>query len=220
MTRIVIAGGGGFGLELLGYLSADLAAGRLPGCALAGVLDDSDACELRRREPATPYLGPPSNYQPQPDDAVIIAVGSVAGRRKLADVLRVRGARWLRYVHASALVAASARLGEGVIVGPNSIVNAGAVVGDNVAINVFCSVGHGAQIGAHSVLSPYCSLSGDAVLGEGGFMGTRATLFPKVVLGAHCTVDAHSAVRQSAGERKIIAVRGQYLVLDDRSASA
>jgi UDP-3-O-[3-hydroxymyristoyl] glucosamine N-acyltransferase len=130
--------------------------------------------------------------------------------------MRDCGARLFTYVHRSAWVAGSSNLGEGVVVCPNSLVNAGARVGDNVAINVFCSVGHGAQIGAHSVLSPYCSLSGDSVLGEGGFMGTRATLFPKTVLGSDCIVDAHSAVRQSEPDNKMISVRGQYLVLDNR----
>ena len=49
-------------------------------------------------------------------------------------------------------------------------------------------------------------------------MGTRATLFPKVVLGANCVVDAHSPVKQSAPDRKLISMRGQYLVLDNRLA--
>ena len=151
-------------------------------------------------------------------DAVIIAIGSVAARRKVADLLRARGARLLTFIHSTALIADTATIGEGAIICPHTIVNAGAHVGENVAVNVFCSVGHGARIGAHSVLSPYCSLSGDSELGESGFMGTRATLFPKVVLGADCVVDAHSAVKQSAPDRKIIATRGQYLVLDNRIA--
>lgn len=218
MSRILIAGGGGFGLEMYSYITADLTAIEQPAPPVVGILNDGPDCEVLRKIPHAQYFGSIQDYQPAPGDTVTIAVGSTAARRKIADLLRARGTRLLTYIHPTALVAETATIGEGVIVCPNSIVNAGAHVDTNVAINVFCSVGHGARIGAHSVLSPYCSLSGDSALGEGGFMGTRATLFPKVVLGAACVVDAHSAVKQSTPDRKIISTRGQYLVLDNRSA--
>jgi len=220
MTRIIIAGGGGFGLELYGYLQQDLASGRLGGHTLAGVLDDGADCELLRKTPDANYLGPIRDYRPQAEDRIAIALGSVAGRRAVAAGLVERGARLFTYVHGTAWIAASARLGEGSLVCPNSIVNAGAELEGNVLVNVFCSVGHGARIGAHSVLSPYCSLSGDSSLGEGGFMGTRATLFPKITLGADCVVDAHSAVRQSVPAATTVSVRGQILVLPHRPRPA
>jgi len=220
MTRIVIAGGGGFGLELYGYLCQDLASGRLTGHTFAGVLDDGGDCELLRKTAGATYLGPIREYRPHADDRIAIAVGSVAGRRKIAAMLREHGARLFTYTHGSCWISPTSSLGEGTLVCPNSIVNAGAVVEENVVVNVFCSVGHGAHIGANSVLSPYCSLSGDSRLGEGCFMGTRATLFPKVGMGAGCVVDAHSAVKQSVSDETTVSRRGQYLVLPHRQHPA
>jgi UDP-3-O-[3-hydroxymyristoyl] glucosamine N-acyltransferase len=220
MTRIVIAAGGGFGLELYGYLRQDLASGRLPDHTIAGVLNDGEDCELLRKTPDATYLGSLRDYKPNADDRVVIAVSSVVGRRKIAALMRECGARLFTYAHSLAWISPSAKLGEGTLVCPHSIVNAGAVIEENVAVNVFCSVGHGAHIGANSVLSPYCSLSGDSSLGEGGFMGTRATIFPKVSLGVGCVVDAHSAVKQSVSDDKIVSVRGKYLVLNNRQSPA
>lgn len=218
MSRIYIAGGGGFGLELYDFLTARPGAIELAEHSVIGILDDSPTCEVLRHAPRAQYCGTIQDFRPEPEDSVAIAIGNAFVRRKIANLLRARGARLLTYIDPTALVAPSSTIGEGAIICPYSIVNAGASVGENVLVNVFCCIGHGAQTGAHSVLSPYCSLSGDSVLGECGFMGTRATLFPKVVLGARCTVDAHSAVRQSAPDQKIISVRGQYLVLDNRMA--
>lgn len=218
MSRILIAGGGGFGLEMYSYISAELAAVERPEPTVIGILNDSQDCEVLRKIPQALYFGSIQDYQPRLGDAVTIAIGSASARRKIAELLRGRGAHWLTYIHPTAWVADTATIGEGSIICPNSIVNAGAHIEENVAVNVFCSVGHGARIGAHSVLSPYCSLSGDSALGEGGFMGTRATLFPKVVLGSNCVVDAHTPVKQSTPDRKIISSRGQYLVLDNRTA--
>lgn len=218
MSRILIAGGGGFGMEMYGYITSDLSSVEHPEPIIVGILNDSPDCEVLRKIPKAQYFGNIQDYQPELGDAVTIAIGSVAARRNIAEMLRKRETRLLTYIHPTALVADTATVSEGAVIGPHSIVNAGAYIGENVVVNVFCSIGHGARVGAHSVLSPYCSLSGDSVLGEGGFMGTRATLFPKVILGANCVVDAHSPARQSTPDRKIISMRGQYLVLDNRAA--
>lgn len=216
MKRILIIGGGGFGLEVCGYLQEDLAANRLPGYALGGVLDNSPDCEVMRKIPSLTYLGALQDYRAAGDEVVVIALGNATNRMKVAAAAAAHALPLWTYVHPTAWVAATAVLGDGVIVAPGCVVNAGARVEANVAINVFSSVGHGARIGAHSVLSPYSALSGDSALGERCFLGTRATLFPKVSMGAGCVVDAHSAVKQSVGDKKIVSMRGQYLVLDNR----
>lgn len=216
MKRIVIVGGGGFGRELYGYIKGDLSAGRLKGYALAGVLDDNPDCELAVKSQELAYLGALASFEPQGNEVLVIAIGKASIRRNIFDQIKRRGISLFTYVHSSAQVMPDVTLGEGAVVCPNSIINVGAKLGDNVAVNVFCSIGHGASIGHHAVLSPYSALSGDSKLGVCGFMGTRATLFPGVVMGAGCIVDAHSAVRQSVGENKIVSVRGEYLVLDNR----
>ncbi len=218
MTRLLLCGGGGLALEVIEYLQSDLQAGALQGVSIGGLLDDAADCALRRVCPWLPYLGRPADFEPAPRDAVLICVGSVASRRRLGTLLVERGATLFTYAHRSAWVSPTARLGAGVLICAHSVITAGAVVDSNVAITQFCSVGHGARIGADSVLSPYCALSGDSELGEASFMGTRATLFPKVILGKGSVVDAHTAVRHSAPDGKIISARGQYLVLDNRFA--
>lgn len=216
MKRIVIVGGGGFGRELYSYIKADLAEGRLSGCTLAGVLDDNPYCELAAKSLELTYLGALASFEPRGNEVLVIAIGKTSIRRNIFEEIKRRGLSLFTYVHSSAQVMPEVTLGEGVIICPNTIINVGAKLGDNVAVNVFCSVGHGASIGSHAVLSPYCALSGDSNLGMCGFMGTRATLFPGVVMGDGCIVDAHSAVKQSVGENKVVSVRGEYLVLDNR----
>lgn len=216
MKRIVIVGGGGFGRELNSYIKADLAAGRLNGFSLAGLLDDNPDCELAGKSPELTYLGSITGFKPQGNEVFVIAIGKASIRRKIFEEIKRRHLALFTYVHSSALVMSEAALGEGTVVCPNTIINVGAKLGDNVAVNVFCSIGHGASIGSHAVLSPYCALSGESKLGECSFMGTRATLFPGVVMGNGCIVDSHSAVRQSVGENKVVSVRGEYLVLDNR----
>ena len=217
--RLIIIGGGGFGLELYTYIACDIQSGKLPKNCTIGVLDKVANCELMTRIPNANYLGCEQEFVPLEDDRALISIGSASGRKRVYKTIQNRQLQLGTYIHPSAWVAPSAKLGRGVIVSPNCVVSAFAEISDNVAVNVFCGVGHGAKVGAHSVMGPYSVINGDAALGEGCFLGSRATLFPSVVLGRDCMVDAHTAVKASAGDYKIISVKGQYLVLDNRLAA-
>ncbi len=216
--RFIIIGGGGFGLELYTYILCDIQSGRLPNSCTISVLDEVADCELLTRMPELSYLGRVQEFVPSEGDQALIAIGSVGNRKKMYKIAQERHIPMATYIHSSAWVAPSASIGKGCIVSPNCVVSAYAEVSDNVAINVFCGVGHGAKVGAHSVMGPCSVINGDTILGEGCYLGSRATLFPSVVLGKGCVVDTHTAVKASAGDFKIITVRGKYLVLDNRLA--
>lgn len=209
--RILIAGAGGFGLEVAEYLLADNAGGYLSGYEVHGALDDG-------RHQGDDFIaglkivGGISNYQPHADEYIVLALGQVAHRVKLGQALKQHGARFFSYVHSSCYVSPTAELGEGIVVAPNCIINAHARIGDFAVVNVFSSIGHGAEVGAYSVLSPYVALNGDANVGARCFLGTRATIFPRVKLGDDCTVDSHSYVKKDAANASIISHRGEYRV--------
>lgn len=217
--RFIIIGGGGSGLELYTYIAHDIRSGVLPSDCTIGILDGSADCELIARIPEAIYLGREQEFTPRPGDRVLISVGSAALRKKIFNLVQARGIPLGTYIHPSAWVAPNAIIGQGVIVGPNCVISACADVSDNVAINVFCGVGHGAKVGQHTVMGPYSVINGDTRLGECCYLGSRATLFPGVTLGQGCMVDAHTAVKASAGDYKIISDKGQYLVLDNRLAA-
>lgn len=213
LINIVIAGGGGFGWEIAEYIRQDIASGKLLDVSVRGVIDDN----LEGMSPISfPYLGSIGSYQPLDNDVVLLALGTPRGRRIVASILNGRGARFYSYIHSSVYLASNVSIGEGVIVCPNSIINSGACLSDFSVINVFGSVGHGASVGGFSVLSPYAALNGDAIVGSDCFLGTRSTVFPRVKVGNNCTIDSHSYVKASVGDKKIITNRGSYLVLNNR----
>lgn len=210
MKNLILVGGGGFFLELFDYLQADNQA--LQHIRLKGVLDDKPNCT----QALLPHLGAVADYQPQADDVFLITIGNVLHRQRCFDLLKQKAAKFYTYIHSSAIVAQSATVAEGCIVGPFSIINAKAVVANNVAINVHCSVGHESFIGASSVLSPYAAVNGNAKVGELCFLGTRATIYPGKSLGDKGIVDSHSYVKSDAPEKSIVSYRGEYLVVHNR----
>jgi UDP-3-O-[3-hydroxymyristoyl] glucosamine N-acyltransferase len=81
-------------------------------------------------------------------------------------------------IHPSAVIAASATLGERVRIGPGCVVGAGARLGDDVVLGARCSVGAGSTVGDGSLLFD------NVVLYDGVHVGRRARLHAAVVIGA------------------------------------
>lgn len=84
-------------------------------------------------------------------------------------------------IHETAIIAASAQLGDGVAVGPYVVIEDNAVIGDNVTIGAGSVIGNGAQLGAKTtiaanvtiyhgvVIGQQCMVHSQAVIGADGF---------------------------------------------------
>lgn len=79
-------------------------------------------------------------------------------------------------IHASAVIAASARLGNNVSIGPN------------VVIGEHCELGDGCEIGANTVISDHC------VLGSGCILRANVTLYHDVVLGERVQIHSGTVI--------------------------
>jgi UDP-3-O-[3-hydroxymyristoyl] glucosamine N-acyltransferase len=107
-------------------------------------------------------------------------------------------------IHATAVVAASARLGPGVRLGPFAVVEEEAELGDAVVVGAHSVVGAGARIGPGSLLHPH------VVVYPGTEVGARVILHAGVRLG----VDGFGYAWEDGGHRKVPQV-GRCIVEDD-----
>lgn len=206
VTSIVIAGSGGLGLELYDYLQHE-------NLCVRGFIDDRPG-KVPDGVPSE-YLGPIRQFRPRPQEVVLVAIGSAQARRDVLSWLMQNGVASPPYVHELALVSSTASLGVGTLIFPFSVVSRDAVVEDGVVANVYCGIGHGARVGACSVLSPQVILNGNTTVGPGCFLGTRATLYPGISIGAECLVDSHTGVSSNAKDRQFI-TSGAYQITSRR----
>jgi len=189
VRRILIVGAGGFGREVLQWArdawpsACDRIAGFLS--ADAHLLDGCD-CGIR-------IVGSPDSHRPAVGDVHLLAIGVPYARRRVAESLLARGAKFLTLVHPTATVAPSAHIGEGSIICPYSIVSDSARLGRFVAMNYHTSLGHDAAAEDFSVMSPYATLGGGARIGADVFLGLHASVAPGKSVGASTKVSANSA---------------------------
>ena len=81
-------------------------------------------------------------------------------------------------IHPSAVIDASAAIGNGATIGPLAVVEAGAVIGDGAVIGPHCVIGRQARIGAGTRLSAHVVIGFDCVV------GARCIFHSGVVIGA------------------------------------
>jgi sugar O-acyltransferase (sialic acid O-acetyltransferase NeuD family) len=198
--RLVIVGAGGFGREVLQW-----ARDAWPEHAerIAGFLSD-DPGRLDGFSTGLEILGPVASYEPRPGDYLLLGIGVAYSRRVVAERLSGRGAEFATLVHPRAVVARSARLGQGSIVCPGAIISDSARLGACVLVNYHASLGHDSSAGDFAVLSPYATLGGGARIGDDVFLGLHASVGPGRSVGSRSKVSANSCLLSNAPSDSLV----------------
>lgn len=199
LGRLLVVGAGGFAREVVQWAIATWpdVSGRLAGFVASE--PPSVAARL-----TVPYLGHPENFEFQDGDYFLLGIGAVQWRRAVAESLLARQARFLGLIHPTAIVASTARLGQGVVVCPYAVISDEATVGDFCLLNYHTSLGHDATAGRFAVLSPYATLGGAAEIGEEVFLGMHASVGPGRRLGHRAKVSANSVALCDAPDATLV----------------
>lgn len=192
--RLILVGCGAFARELINWVDDLVDLGK--SIPVTGFLDDSPKA-LDGFPYSVPYLGTIAAYLPEAGDQLLMAIGDPKAKRTLFSELKDKGASFTSLVHPSAVIARSAKLGEGVVVCPQAFVSADAVVGDLCAINGNASVGHDVRLGSFSTLSSHVDLTGWVQVEECSFFGSGARVLPKVKIGTGARIGAGAVVMRN-----------------------
>lgn len=112
-------------------------------------------------------------------------------------------------IHPSAVVDRSAKVGDGVHIGPHAVVEAAAELGDNAVISAGCYVGAQTLIGAGSRLYPNVTVRERCVIGK------NVILHPGAVIGS----DGYGYINVSGRHQKLPQV-GRVIIEDDAEIGA
>lgn len=180
--KVVIIGAGGHGKVV-----ADIAL--RSGAQVLGFLDDSregSVCGI-------PVLGKTEDYVNYKDAAFVLAVGSAAVRRRLAESMA--GVRWYTAVHPAAVISGlDVTVGEGSVVMANAVVNPGTVIGKHCIINTASVVEHDCVVGDFAHISVGAKLGGTVTVGESTWVGIGAAVKNNVSICPGCMIGAGAVV--------------------------
>lgn len=185
---IIIAGAGGHGVSVYSALSQ-------MGLRIDYFYDDtSDGFTDRCGIPVRNCLMFPDNLEEFVD--VYIAVGDGSGRSLFHNKLRniYDKFRFPKLVHPTALVADSARLGNGVIVMPYVYIGPNCVVGDFSLLNTRSSLEHDSSMGYFASLAPSVTTGGSVLIGDFTEISIGTVISRATSVGSHSVIGAASYV--------------------------
>jgi len=162
-------------------------------------LTDSDPALAGSAVLGVKILGTDDALREFPPSAVVLvngigSIGPTDTRRAIFEKFKRMGYTFANVIHPAAVIAPSARLGEGVQVMAGGIVQPDCFIGDDSIINTGASVDHDCRIGAHVHIAPGATLSGTVEVGDNAHIGTGSTVMQGIHIGAGSVVGAGAVV--------------------------
>lgn len=189
MKDLIIVGAGGFGREA--YILAKRINEQNPQWNIKGFINDiPDALDGIKID--LKIIGTIKDWQPSENEVFAMGISSPAGKEKVANILKSKGACFVSLIHPSALIGDYVEFGEGCVVGGRSSVGSCAKIGNFVHI-AGSMVGQDAEIGDFSTTTGFVNVT-NARIGRKVFIGSHAVVLNKLKVGDDAFVCAGSIV--------------------------
>jgi sugar O-acyltransferase (sialic acid O-acetyltransferase NeuD family) len=124
---------------------------------------------------------------------VNLITGSTKTRYETSLVMAQKGCLFGNFIHPG-IDLYGVKLGVGNYIQEAVVLQANVSVGDNSSIHIGTLVGHESHIGNSVFIAHGCSISGSVEIGDGTFMGTHATVLPRLHIGRWATIGAGAVV--------------------------
>jgi sugar O-acyltransferase (sialic acid O-acetyltransferase NeuD family) len=184
--KLVIYGCGGHGKVV-----ADIALSR--GLVIAGFVDDG--VPGGEKVLGLSILGGVGWLEAHgPEVMVALGIGDKHARYRVYQLCITLGIPVATLIHPNATVAASARLGVGVVVMAQAVINPDARIDEGAIINSGAVVEHDCEIGAFAHLAPNATLGGAVRIGALAHVGLGASVLPGKSIGDDAVVGAGAVV--------------------------
>lgn len=140
-------------------------------------------------------IGKTSDFEKYVDDCdFCVGFGENKLRRMFCEDINAKGGRLKSFVHSSATVAESAKIGKGVVIVAGAVVNICANIGDGVIINTAASVDHDCSIGDYTHISVGAHVCGTVTVGECVDICAGATLIQDLTICSNAVIGAGAVV--------------------------
>jgi len=137
----------------------------------------------------------------------IAAIGGANGeaRETMTLFMESHGFKPRSLIHKSAIISPFANIGKSVQVLAGSIIGAFTSIGDYSIINTGANVDHDCKIGRNCHLAPRAALAGEIKVEDNVFIGTNATILPRLRICAGSTVGAGAVVTKDVASGAVVA---------------
>lgn len=190
MKDLIIVGAGGFGRELLQWVKDINKIQKT--WKIKGFIDDNPNA-LDGYDCDYKIIGTIKDWIPSENEEFALAVAEPHLKEKIVSILKTKNAVFTAVIHPTAIISEFSKIGEGIIMYPNSGINVNTNIGNFVTL-LSSGIGHDSEIGDFCTISSYCDITGGVKLGKRVFIGSHSTIVPKRKIGDDVYISAGSTV--------------------------
>lgn len=192
MKQLIIIGAGGYGREIFDF--AHDCKGYEEDFIIKGFIDENmDALKGYVGYPA--ILGKVSDYKPEKDDVFICAIGSVAPKKNVCEMILAKGGKFITLISNRAYVSANnTRIGKGCLICPDSRIHCDVTIGDFVTLQPNAVLGHDVKVGNWCHINDYADCGGATHIEDEVTIHTHSFILPGFTVGRGSTIGAGSIV--------------------------
>ena len=204
---VIVLGAGGNCRDIVdAMLDANRAAGAEVFTPL-GYLDD-DPAKQGTSLGGYPVLGPLASVGDWPDAQFVDGLNGTELTRRKPELLGALGLpveRWATVVHPTASISSMASVGAGSVILQHVTVNSAARIGDHVMVLPNSVISHDAVVDDYCYLTPGVVLAGYVHLEPAVYIGARAVIRHRVTVGARAVVGMGSVVLHDVPADSVVA---------------
>lgn len=187
---LIIIGASGFGREVLQWVKDINKVKKTWN--IRGFIDDN-LNALDNFECDYKVVGTIKDWMPRDNERFVMAIANPKIKERISGSMKAKGAIFASIIHPTAFISEFAKVGEGVVMYPNSGINVNTTIGDFVTL-LSSGIGHDAVIGDYCTISSYCDITGGVIIGKRVFLGSHATIVPQRKIGDDAYIAAGSVV--------------------------
>jgi sugar O-acyltransferase (sialic acid O-acetyltransferase NeuD family) len=133
---------------------------------------------------------------PAADHDLLLLIGyrRMRDRRRLFERAKAKGYSMPNLIAPTARIEPGVVLGENNLIGDLCYVGFEVTLGDNVVIRPMTHIGHGTRIESHAFIAPGVKLAGGCRIGAMSYLGIGAVVIDRVTLGAETLVAAGAVI--------------------------
>jgi sugar O-acyltransferase (sialic acid O-acetyltransferase NeuD family) len=139
------------------------------------------------------------------DCIAAIGGGNGEARETMTRFMESHGFKPRSLIHKTAIISPTADVGRNVQLLAGSVIGAFVSIGDCSIINSGANVDHDCTIGRSCHLAPRAALAGEIRVEDNVFIGTNATILPRLRIGSGATVGAGAVVTKDVSIGAVVA---------------
>ncbi len=201
MKQLLIIGARGFGRSV--YELALSMKGYGKDFVIKGFLDD-DTSVMNGYDGYPPIVSSVEDYHVEKNDLFTCAIGDVFAKKKYVDIIKEKDGVFMSIIHPTAMIRHNAKIGEGCIIGANSVIDCDVCLGNFVTIQFNVVIGHDSIIDDWSMIDCFSFTGGFTCIGKSVTLHTGSIVVPKIRIGDESTVNAGSVVIRNVNNSKTV----------------